>query len=56
MAIACSLKMKFYQMDVKSAFLNEIQNEEVYVEQPKGFKGLKFPNNVYRLKKKSFME
>ncbi|RVW68511.1 hypothetical protein CK203_066231 [Vitis vinifera] len=38
-------------MDVKSAFLNEIMSEKVYVEQPKGFKDPKFPNHVYRLKK-----
>ena len=51
LAIACSLRMKFYQMDVKSAFLNRILSEQVYVEQPKSFKDLKFPNHVYRLKK-----
>ena len=28
---------KVYQMDVKSAFLNGIFDEEVYIEQPKGF-------------------
>ena len=38
-------------MDVKSAFLNEIMSQKVYVEQPKGFKDPKFPNHVYRLKK-----
>ena len=27
-------------MDVKSVFLNEILNEEEYVEKPKGFKTL----------------
>jgi Reverse transcriptase (RNA-dependent DNA polymerase) len=29
---------KLYQFDVKSAFLNEILKEKVYVEQPQGFK------------------
>ena len=28
---------KVYQMDVKSAFLNGIPDEEVYIEQPEGF-------------------
>ncbi|RVX13436.1 Retrovirus-related Pol polyprotein from transposon RE2 [Vitis vinifera] len=38
-------------MDVKSAFLNEILSEEVYVEQSKGFEDPKLPNHAYRLKK-----
>lgn len=40
LAISCHLKIKLYQMDVKSAFLNEFLNKEVYVEQLKGFKTL----------------
>jgi len=27
--------MKLYQMDVKSMFLNELKNEEIYVENTK---------------------
>jgi hypothetical protein len=38
-------------MDVKSAFLNGYIIEEVYVEQPPGFKDVKKPNHVYKLKK-----
>jgi hypothetical protein len=37
LAYASSHKMKLFQMDVKSAFLNSFINEEVYVEQPPGF-------------------
>ena len=32
LAITFSLRIKLYQMDVKSAFLNGILNEEFYVE------------------------
>ena len=37
LAIASHLNFKLYQMDVKSAFLNGMLQEEVYVEQPKAF-------------------
>ena len=37
LAIASHLNFKLYQTDVKSAFLNGMLQEEVYVEQPKGF-------------------
>ncbi|KAJ9673020.1 hypothetical protein PVL29_026342 [Vitis rotundifolia] len=51
LVVACVWKFKLFQMDVKSAFLNKILNEEVYVEQPKGFQDPKYPNHVYRLRK-----
>jgi len=40
-----------YQMDVKSAFLNGVIEEEVYVKQTPGFEDLKHPDHVYKLKK-----
>ena len=38
-------------MDVKSAFLNRFLNEEVFIEQPKGFQDPHFIDHVLRLKK-----
>jgi hypothetical protein len=40
-----------YQMDVKSAFLNDPIKEEVYVEQPSDFKGEEHLNHIYKLHK-----
>ncbi|GJR60124.1 retrovirus-related pol polyprotein from transposon TNT 1-94 [Tanacetum coccineum] len=51
LAIACANDFKLYQMDVKSAFLNNFINEEVYVAQPPGFIDFQKPNYVYKLKK-----
>ena len=51
LSIACIMSFKLYQMDVKSAFLNRFLNEEVFVEQPKGFHDPHFPDHVLRLKK-----
>lgn len=36
-AIVCHANFSLFQMDVKSAFLNDILIEKAYVEQPKGF-------------------
>jgi len=49
--VACMLKFKLFQMDLKSTFLNGYLNEEVYVEQSKGFTDPSFPEHVYKLRK-----
>jgi hypothetical protein len=51
LAYACAHNFKLFQMDVKSAFLNGVINEEVYVAQPPGFIDFENPNHVYKLKK-----
>jgi hypothetical protein len=51
LAYVCAHNIKLYQMDVKSAFLNEYINELMYVEQPPGFENEKKPNHVYKLRK-----
>nr|GEX06281.1 retrovirus-related Pol polyprotein from transposon TNT 1-94 [Tanacetum cinerariifolium] len=50
-ANAASHKMLIFQMDVKTAFLNDELNEVVYVSQPEGFIDPEHPTHVYRLKK-----
>ena len=51
LALACHLKFKLYQMDVKIAFLNGFLKEDVYVAQPKGFIDPHFLDHVLYLKK-----
>ncbi|GJS61954.1 retrovirus-related pol polyprotein from transposon TNT 1-94 [Tanacetum coccineum] len=50
-AYAARKNMIVYQMDVKTAFLNDILHEEVYVSQLDGFVDQDNPNHVYKLKK-----
>jgi hypothetical protein len=38
-------------MDVKSAFLNGVLEEEVFVRQPPGFKSMMYPHRVDKLRK-----
>ncbi|GJX42776.1 retrovirus-related pol polyprotein from transposon TNT 1-94 [Tanacetum coccineum] len=51
LAYAAHMNMIVYQMDVKTAFLNGILCEEVYVNQPDGFVDEDNQNHVYKLKK-----
>ncbi|KAJ0833844.1 putative RNA-directed DNA polymerase [Helianthus annuus] len=50
-AVAALKGWLLHQMDVKSAFLNGELTEEIYVEQPEGFKVKGSENKVYRLHK-----
>ena len=51
LAYACHKKFKFYQMDVKSSFLNGYLKEEVYMEQLEGFQLSDNTEFVYKMKK-----
>jgi hypothetical protein len=50
-ALAAKMKWKLHQMDVKTAFLNGVIEEEVYIEQPQGFEVEDRKSHVCRLKK-----
>nr|GEV35421.1 putative ribonuclease H-like domain-containing protein [Tanacetum cinerariifolium] len=51
LAYASFMGFMVYQMDVKSAFLYETIEEEVYVCQPPGFEDLDHPDKVYKVVK-----
>ena len=51
LAYAAHKNFTVYQMDVKTAFLNGLLKEEVYVSQPDGFVDESKPNHVYILDK-----
>ena len=59
LAIAAHLDYEVWQMDVKTAFLNGYIEEEIYMEQPKGFeseegsKVCKLKRSIYGLKQAS---
>nr|GEX09776.1 retrovirus-related Pol polyprotein from transposon TNT 1-94 [Tanacetum cinerariifolium] len=51
LAYASFMGFIVYQMDIKSAFLYDTIEEEVYVCQPPGFEYLHFPDKVYKVEK-----
>jgi hypothetical protein len=51
LAFSVAKGFKLHQMDVKSALLNGVLEEEVYVKQPSGFESEKYPHRVYKLRK-----
>ncbi|KAF1332324.1 Integrase catalytic core protein, partial [Globisporangium splendens] len=51
LSIAAQCKLVLHQMDVKTAFLNGLLEEEIYMKQPVGFVDPKYPNHVCKLKR-----
>jgi hypothetical protein len=50
-ALVAKMKWKLHQMDVKTAFLNGVIKEEVYIAQPQGFEVEDRKSHVFKLKK-----
>jgi hypothetical protein len=51
LSYAAHHSFRLFQMDVKSAFVNEPIKEEVYVEQPHGFEDDRYPDHVFKISK-----
>jgi hypothetical protein len=50
-SLAAQHRLKIYQLDVKSTFLNSFLEEEIYVEQPLRYIEAENEGKVYKLKK-----
>lgn len=51
LAPAAQMGWKIHQTDVKIALLNDVGEEEIYIEQPKGFETHSEETHVCRLKR-----
>ncbi|CAI5740015.1 unnamed protein product [Peronospora destructor] len=51
LSIAAQYKLVLHLMDVKTAFLNGLLEEEIYMKQPEGFVDSKHPDYVCKLKR-----
>jgi transposase InsO family protein len=51
LSIAAQYNLVLHQMDVKTAFLNGLLDEEIYMKQPEGFVDPKYPDHVCKLKR-----
>ena len=51
LSIAAQYKLVLHQMDVKTAFLNGLLEEEIYMKQPEGFVDPKYPDLLCKLKR-----
>ncbi|KAF1318426.1 Integrase catalytic core protein, partial [Globisporangium splendens] len=51
LSIVAQYKLVLHQMDVKTAFLNGLLEEEIYMKQPVGFVDPKYPDHVCKLKR-----
>ena len=51
LALSTHMGWHVHQIDVKTAFLNRIIEEEVYIEQPEGFEIFSSKSHVCRLKR-----
>jgi Reverse transcriptase (RNA-dependent DNA polymerase) len=54
-ALVAHKSLKLYQVDIKSAFLNGVLKEDVYVEQPQGFTIEGEEEKMYKLRKTLYM-
>ena len=50
-SVVAKMGWRIHQMDVKTAFLNGLLQEEVYLEQPQGFEVYERDSHVCRIKR-----